>query len=799
MTNRKGIILAGGSGTRLYPITIGVSKQLLPVYDKPMIYYPLSVLMLGGIREVAIITTPQDQEQFQRTLGDGSQWGMDFTYIVQPSPDGLAQAYLLTKAFLAGAPSALVLGDNIFYGHDLPGMLKRADGVTEGGTVFGYRVADPERYGVVAFGENGKASAIIEKPEVPSSNFAVTGLYFLDGTAPDRAKEVKPSERGELEITTLLEMYLHEGALSVERMGRGYAWLDTGTHGSLLDAGNFVRTLKKRQGLQTGSPDEISYANGWIDRAELLKRAEKFQKNGYGQYLGNLSWDGRYASWGDLMACDQVGTFGGKDRQNGVASEVDMISIIIPCFNAAAVLREAYDTLPKQGEQPGGHDLEIILADDGSSDGTRELVTQIAAEDPRVKPVFNAQNMGVSETRNAALAAAGGSLIFFMDADDKLTEGALDCLLQHMTPDVDFVRGKHLLWDAQTGALRENVGEERNFPEVHGIPPKAFPQIMAVYSSWNALMRKSVIDNLDLKFPVDLHIGEDRLFNFKYLMTCRKITFLNDYTYLWRRNASEGTQATQLLVKKPDHMFGSIRSAVALLANEWFAQHPAHRSALATQMLMEMCNNIAAFSRQIQRGDLPDGVKEDIDWSIANLHPDWINIQVRSLKGRIDVYLPLYDQAANSVGTPPDAEVYRNLFRTLGQIRRVMSEQAAQDTAKNAAAPSSHPPQEANPNGDLIAQVFAEARALQSPEVQEIEARLLEKSGLFDAQYYVSTYPDVAQPGLKPAQHYLQFGAGEQRSPNSWFDGKAYFMRNPSLVLFGANPLVHYFKTTIQP
>lgn len=288
MTNRKGIILAGGSGTRLYPITLGVSKQLLPLYDKPMIYYPLSVLMLGGMREVAIITTPQDQEQFQRMLGDGSQWGMRFTYIVQPSPDGLAQAYILAEDFLDGAPSALVLGDNIFFGHGLPEILKQADEKATGGTVFGYRVKDPERYGVVGFNAEGQAETIIEKPAVPPSNFAVTGLYFLDGSAPERAKKVTPSARGELEITTLLEMYLHEGLLSVQRMGRGYAWLDTGTHGSLLDAGNFVRTLEERQGLQVGSPDEIAHMNGWITDDDLRARAEMFGKNDYGRYLLRL-------------------------------------------------------------------------------------------------------------------------------------------------------------------------------------------------------------------------------------------------------------------------------------------------------------------------------------------------------------------------------------------------------------------------------------------------------------------------------------------------------------------------------
>jgi glucose-1-phosphate thymidylyltransferase len=291
MTQRKGIILAGGSGTRLYPITISVSKQLLPVYDKPMIYYPLSVLMLANIREIAIITTPQDQEQFRRTLGDGSQWGISFTYIVQDSPDGLAQAYILAEEFLDSAPSTLLLGDNIFFGHGLPKLLASADEKTNGGTVFGYRVSDPERYGVVGFDEDGNVTTIVEKPDVPASHFAVTGLYFLDGDAPKRAREVKPSHRGELEITTLLEMYLDEGLLNVERMGRGYAWLDTGTHGSLLDAGNFVRTLEKRQGLQTGSPDEIAFDQGWITSEELTKRAKLFTKNAYGDHLKSIVED----------------------------------------------------------------------------------------------------------------------------------------------------------------------------------------------------------------------------------------------------------------------------------------------------------------------------------------------------------------------------------------------------------------------------------------------------------------------------------------------------------------------------
>ncbi|QFT83299.1 Glucose-1-phosphate thymidylyltransferase 1 (plasmid) [Roseovarius sp. THAF27] len=278
MTSRKGIILAGGSGTRLYPITMGLSKQLLPIYDKPMIYYPLLALMLTGVRDIALITTPQDQDQFPRLLGDGSQWGLALHYVAQPEPEGLAQAYLLARGFLDGSPSAMVLGDNIFFGHGLPDILRTADARQAGGTVFGYRVADPERYGVVRFDAAGRVREIVEKPETPPSRFAVTGLYFLDGTAPDRAAQVKKFARGELEITDLLQMYLDADALSVEIMGRGYAWLDTGTHGSLLDASNFVRTLSQRQGQQIGSSDEIAWQQDWIDADRLRARRDVRQE-----------------------------------------------------------------------------------------------------------------------------------------------------------------------------------------------------------------------------------------------------------------------------------------------------------------------------------------------------------------------------------------------------------------------------------------------------------------------------------------------------------------------------------------
>lgn len=288
MTKRKGIILAGGSGTRLYPLTQAISKQLLPVYDKPMIYYPLSVLMLAGIREVLVINTPHEQALFKALLGDGSQWGMDIQYAVQPSPDGLAQAYLIGRDFVAGQPSCLVLGDNIFYGHGFTDMLRRADARSEGATVFGYWVNDPERYGVAEFDQDGRVVGIEEKPAKPRSNYAVTGLYFYDGLASDYASELKPSPRGELEITDLNRRYLEAGALHLEPLGRGHAWLDTGTHQSLLEASNFIETIEARQGLRVCCPEEIAFGNGWIDAAQVERLAAPLAKNGYGQYLLSL-------------------------------------------------------------------------------------------------------------------------------------------------------------------------------------------------------------------------------------------------------------------------------------------------------------------------------------------------------------------------------------------------------------------------------------------------------------------------------------------------------------------------------
>lgn len=307
--SRKGIVLAGGEGTRLYPLTHVVSKQLMPVYDKPMVYYPLSTLMLAGIREMLIITTPADRERFRELLGDGSRWGVRLEYAAQDEPRGIADALLVGREFLAGDPSALILGDNLFFGHGLPGVLRKAAALEKGATVFGYRVSRPERYGVVRFDERGRPEDIVEKPADPPSPYAVTGLYFYDGRAPDLAAELEPSERGELEITDLNRRYLEAGELKVEKLGRGYAWLDTGTHDSLLDAASFIRTVEERQGLKVACPEEVAWRMGYIDSAQVKRLAEPLRGTGYGEYLVKL-----LEEEGDGDRAGRAGPDGGRQR-----------------------------------------------------------------------------------------------------------------------------------------------------------------------------------------------------------------------------------------------------------------------------------------------------------------------------------------------------------------------------------------------------------------------------------------------------------------------------------------------------
>ena len=461
-----------------------------------------------------------------------------------------------------------------------------------------------------------------------------------------------------------------------------------------------------------------------------------------------------------------------------------MISVIIPCFNAFATLEEAVKSLPGEGKCAEGHMLEIILADDGSTDGTDDLIRDLEKTDARIVPMFNSENRGVSYTRNAALSRAKGDLIFFLDADDKLVPGALAVLAAHMTRDVDFVRGKHLLWDVVTGTLKPNEGEEYSTVELNAVSPSAYPQLTMLYTSWNALMRRSIIIKNKLKFDEDLTIGEDRLFNFQYLIACRKLTTLAAYTYLWRRHASDSRQATQVLVKQAVPMIDSIYKTVKLLNHHWFRKNPAHRSWLATGMLVELCNNLAAFSSQIEAGNVPKSSMGRIDDIIAILQPGWILPDKYSVKGYRDLFRPLYEHITRNSGKRTDDEVMKTFFRLLGAIRTSLQRANGSQGDIRSRTPGS--------GAGVLPEIYRVARDRRAPEALALERRILEQSRLFDPGYYSAVYGDVAASGIDAIAHFLDFGAAEMRNPNTWFDTSAYFAQNPHLVVAGVNPLTHY-------
>lgn len=460
-----------------------------------------------------------------------------------------------------------------------------------------------------------------------------------------------------------------------------------------------------------------------------------------------------------------------------------MISIIIPCFNAVLTLAEAIESLPPRSGQPSEVDLEIIIVDDGSSDGTDSLIRDLASKDSRIVPVINLKNHGVSFSRNVGLQKAKGDFVFFMDADDRLQPGALEYLLGFMTPDVDFVRGKHLLWDASLDSRKLNVAEEYSFSEIIAVPPSAFPQMMAFYSSWNSLFRRSLISKEKLKFKEGLAIGEDRLFNFEYLMACRKISLAGAYTYLWRRNDPKGGQATQVQTKEAAPMFSSIAAAVDLLSSVWLSKNPLHRSWLATQMLLELCNNMCAFSYQIERGQISAAASNCLTGSIQNMQPDWIRADKDSVKGYVDVYVPLYDYMAKHLGQEQveGQDVIKGFLALLGKIRRDLSDAEQRKMA-----------QSGSDGLVLLQRIFADSRKRRSSEVLANEYRTLSQSQLFDPAYYRAVYADVASSDIDPLTHFLEFGTAEMRNPNSWFKTRTYFERNAQLLVAGMNPLAHY-------
>jgi hypothetical protein len=405
-----------------------------------------------------------------------------------------------------------------------------------------------------------------------------------------------------------------------------------------------------------------------------------------------------------------------------------------------------------------------------------------------VKFFSNERNLGVSETRNRAIDTARGDFLFFMDADDRLIPGALELLAHEMTEDVDFVRAKHYLWDPASGSHTENIGEERNFPELHAVQPDQFPQVSAIYSSWNALFRRSLITRGGLRFSPDLKLGEDRLFNLRYIMACHKITLLNEYTYLWRKPTGETQQATQVLVKKPEDVFRSIRHFSEEATGEWFSRNPRHRRVLASAMVVELANFLASFSKEVDRNSFPAQAREDIALTFAALQPDWIDLGLRGLKGRTDVFIPLYELTATRLGTPPDEGFYSEFMKRLGQIRLTLEAQSAGQTSEM--------PTRDRDTAKLLSRIFTTARRGRPEEALIAERRLISGSNTLDKDHYRRSNPDVEQAGADELEHFLNFGAGELRSPNTWFDTARYFEEHPEVFLSGINPLAHYLLTS---
>lgn len=459
-----------------------------------------------------------------------------------------------------------------------------------------------------------------------------------------------------------------------------------------------------------------------------------------------------------------------------------MISIIIPSYNASSTIEDAYRSIPETGKT--SLNLEIIFADDGSTDDTPSLLQEIADADPRVKVLSNPRNIGVSETRNKAIDAARGEFLFFMDADDKLMPEALELMAREMTEDVDFVRAKHYLWDPVSGSHTENIGEERNFSELYAVRPDQFPQMSAIYSSWNALFRRSLITKGGLRFSPDLKLGEDRLFNLRYLMACRKITLLNEYTYLWRKPTGETQQATQVLVKNPEDVFRSIRHFSEEAAGEWFSQNQRHRRVLASAMVVELANFLASFSKQVDRNTFPAQSRADIATTFAALRPDWIDLGLRGLKGRTDVFVPLYELTAARLGAAPDDGFYKEFMKNLGQIRQALEAQSAEQTSET-------PPRHRH-TAKLLSRIFTAARQDRPEDALVAERRLISGSNALDKEHYRRNNPDVEQAAVDELEHFLNFGAGELRSPNTWFDTARYFDEHPEVLLSGINPLAHY-------